>query len=164
MAYSGEGKLIEAEIEGDTAKTIRSLVCDAEGHLLVDTTNMSVITGQVLIEDSTGHDLTSINGSLNVNVTNPQTITPEKSTFGTIVDLEIDTLPTLLLSDNPLRKNLILCTQSMACFVSTEINVSSNHFSFYLAKQGYFDLANYTGPLWACTASGICPIKVTEFI
>ncbi len=34
MSYSGEGVLIEGEIEGSSTKEVRSIVCDANGHLL----------------------------------------------------------------------------------------------------------------------------------
>ena len=69
MSFSGEGKLIEAVIDGDPDKTVVPVVCDASGHLIVDTSGMSVITGTVRIEDSSGLDLTSTSGALNVNVT-----------------------------------------------------------------------------------------------
>ena len=69
MSFSGEGKLIEAVIDGDPDKTVVPVVCDASGHLIVDTSGMSVITGAVRIEDSSGLDLTSTSGALNVNVT-----------------------------------------------------------------------------------------------
>jgi hypothetical protein len=69
--YSGEGKLIEAVVLGDPNKTVIPAVCDALGRLYVD----AVISGGsgaiVQIEDTAGNPLTSVSGSLNVNVTNP---------------------------------------------------------------------------------------------
>ena len=80
MSFSGEGKLIEAVIDGDPDKTVVPVVCDASGHLIVDTSGMSVITGTVRIEDSSGLDLTSTSGALNVNVTDFPTTQPVSGT------------------------------------------------------------------------------------
>jgi hypothetical protein len=73
--YSGEGKLIEAVILGDPNKTVIPVVCDNLGRLYVD----AVISGGsgaiVQIEDTAGNPLTSVSGSLNVNVTDFPTST-----------------------------------------------------------------------------------------
>jgi len=78
--FSGEGHLIEAEILGDTNNTIRPVVCDSDGRLLVDLAGTVVDIGIVQIEDSVGNPLTSVAGSLNVNVTNPVSVTGSVNT------------------------------------------------------------------------------------
>lgn len=64
--FSGEGHLIEAEISGDPNNTVRPLVCDSTGHLLVAGGSTS---STVMIEDTAGNPITTTAGSLNVNVT-----------------------------------------------------------------------------------------------
>src|ERR1700690_819544 len=67
--FSGEGHLIEAEISGDVNNTIRPVVCDAAGRLLVDLSGTVVDIGIVQIEDSTGNPIVSTGGALNENLT-----------------------------------------------------------------------------------------------
>jgi hypothetical protein len=45
--FSGEGHLIEAEIFGDINKTIRSVVCDDEGRLIIDLSSATIDIGTV---------------------------------------------------------------------------------------------------------------------
>jgi hypothetical protein len=47
MAYSGEGNLIEAVIEGDVNRTVIPVVCDSSGHLVVDLTSGAITIGTV---------------------------------------------------------------------------------------------------------------------
>ena len=70
MAYSGEGNLIEAVILGDPNKTVVPVVCDAQGRLVIDLNGSTIVVGSVDIKDSSGNNLNSTAGSLDVNVTN----------------------------------------------------------------------------------------------
>lgn len=100
MAYSGEGNLIEGEIEGDPNKTVRPIVCDADGHLIIDLDASTITIGTVQIEDTSGNILTSVGGSLNVNITGgtintvPFGVSP--LAVGTITSVPDNTLTTIV--------------------------------------------------------------------
>lgn len=47
MAYSGEGSLIEGQIEGDPNKTVIPVAVDSNGHLIVEIEMESVTIGTV---------------------------------------------------------------------------------------------------------------------
>ena len=59
LHYSGEGHLIEAEIEGDPNRTVRPIVCDADGHLVIDL-DASTITIGTVDQGSSGTDPWSV--------------------------------------------------------------------------------------------------------
>lgn len=74
--FSGEGHLIEGEIEGDLNKTIRPIVCDADGHLIIDL-DASTITIGTVDQGASGTDPWSIkidqtgtNNDVDATVTN----------------------------------------------------------------------------------------------
>lgn len=71
--YSGERHAIGAEVETDPNREVVPVVCDDDGHLIVNISGTTPVVdiGIVQIEDSAGNPLTSVAGSLNVNVTNP---------------------------------------------------------------------------------------------
>lgn len=47
MAYSGEGNLIEGQIEGDPNKTVVPVAVDSDGHLIIDLDASSITIGTV---------------------------------------------------------------------------------------------------------------------
>lgn len=70
MAYSGEGSLIEGQVEGDPKKTVVPVAVDAAGHLIIDIESSSITIGSVDLNDGAGNPISSVGGSLDVNVTN----------------------------------------------------------------------------------------------
>jgi len=74
--FSGEGHLIEGQIEGDVNKTIRPIVCDADGHLIIDL-DASTITIGTVDQGAAGTDpwlvaidQTGTNNNVDATVTN----------------------------------------------------------------------------------------------
>lgn len=86
------------------------------------------------------------------------------ATAGTISDIDLDGLPTLILDANPDRKQLIITTTGDAVYLASELAVTPSHYTISLPKKGIWDLQRYTGPIWGCTDGSIIGIKVTEFI
>ena len=76
MAYSGEGSLIEGQVEGDPNKTVIPVAVDADGHLIIDLDASTITIGKV-DQGSAGTDpwtvkidQTGTNNNVNANVTN----------------------------------------------------------------------------------------------
>lgn len=92
--FSGEGHLIEGEIEGHPNKEVRSIVCDEDGHLIIDL-DASTITIGTVDQGASGTDpwlvkidQTGTNNNVDANVTNfpaSQAVTEANvdSNFGT---------------------------------------------------------------------------------
>lgn len=69
--FSGEGHLIEGEIEGHPNKEVRSIVCDADGHLIIDLDASTITIGTVEIEGPSGNRAqVDAEGDLQVDVNN----------------------------------------------------------------------------------------------
>lgn len=162
LHYSGEGHLIEGEIEGDPNRTVRPIVCDADGHLVIDLDASTITIGTVQIEATNGDILTSTNGSLNVNVTDfpaIQTVTAEKSTdaIGTVETVFSTVTP--LLASNGLRKGLIIQIQNE----TIEVWLGTTSVPTYvLSPKSILEIENFTGALFGRTLSGSTSVYVTE--
>ncbi len=159
MSYSGEGNLIEAVVLGDPNKTVIPVVCDSEGRLLIDLDGSAITLGRVEIEDTNGGALTSIDGSLNVNVTN--STGSEKSTDAVGTEEEVFQVKTALLALNTSRKGVIINTDS----VPVDIWLGNTSVPTYrLTPRSILEVDNFIGPVFGSVDSGSSTILVTEKI
>lgn len=79
MAYSGEGHLIEGQIEGDPNKKVIPVAVDSDGHLLIDLDASGITIGSVDLNDGVGNPITSTFESgkqaLDVNIAGGSVVT-----------------------------------------------------------------------------------------
>lgn len=156
MAYSGEGSLIEAVVLGDPNKTVVPVVCDAEGRLLIDLNGTTVSIGKVEIEDSDGNSLTSVDGALNVNVTNPEPIAvvitaAQQITTNNLVSIDATSTPVLLLPENANRKALCIYNNSdVNMYIKFGTGVTENFYNLKLTKNATWESEFYSwsGEVW----------------
>ncbi len=156
--YSGEGTLIEGS---DPLGAAVPVAVDFDGKLLVDISGGTVSVGDVRIEDTDGNSITTTAGSLNVNVTNSQPYTSEKSTNAVGSQEIVFNILTALLAPNADRKGLIIQIVSEL----VEIWLGSTNVPTYILKpNSVLEVENYTGAVLGRTQSGSTSIFVTEKI
>ena len=159
MSYSGEGNLIEAVVFGDPTKTVVPVVCDSDGRLLIDLDGSAITLGRVEIEDTNGGPLTSIDGSLNVNVTN--STGSEKATDAIGTEEEVFQVKTALLAPNLSRKGFVIDTDIIPVYIwlgNTAVP------TYRLTPRSILEVENFVGPVFGSVDSGSSVILVTEKI
>lgn len=136
--FSGERHAIGAEVETDPNREVIPVVCDDDGHLIVNISGTTPVVdiGIVQIEDSAGNPLTSTTGSLNVNITGGSTADPDVnihdaagnpiSSTGTSLNVDItNTVPvTGPLTDTQLRATPVPISGTVT--TSPPANASTN--------------------------------------
>ncbi len=159
MSYSGEGNLVEAQIFGDPTKKVIPVVCDSDGRLLIDLDGSAITLGRVEIEDTNGGPLTSIDGSLNVNVTN--SAGSEKATDAIGTEEEVFQVKTALLAPNVARKGFVIDTNIIPVYIwlgNTGVP------TYRLTPRSILEVENFVGPVFGSVDSGSTIILVTEKI
>lgn len=70
--YSGEGHLIEGQVEGDVNKTVVPVAVDSQGHLLIDLESSTITIGNVQIVNTSSGNTAQVDneGDLQVDVNN----------------------------------------------------------------------------------------------
>lgn len=171
--FSGEGHLIEGEIEGDLNKTIRSIVCDADGHLIIDLDASTITIGTV--DQGDPNTLANawpieITDGLNVlgTISNPLvttgTFTPASASTAIITAVTVTTISTPLLAANVNRKGFTVQSKTVPFYLALSATVTTSLYSAYLLKLNEYERNNYTGPVSAILDSGSTTILVTELI
>lgn len=165
MAYSGEGSLIEGQVEGDPNKTVVPVAVDSNGHLIIDLEASSITIGSVDLNDGVGNPIFSTAGALEVNVVNtPIPVIINNASTAVVTSVNVTTTPTILLSANTSRKGLAVQTTDQTTFVKFDTTVSNSLYSYELSRKSILEKDNYTGPVTAVTTSGSTNVLVTELI
>ena len=70
--FSGEGHLIEGQVEGDINKKIVPVAVDADGHLIIDLETSTITIGDVQIVDNSSGNTAKVDneGDLQVDINN----------------------------------------------------------------------------------------------
>lgn len=192
MSYSGEGNLIEGEIEGSPTREVRPIVCDADGHLVIDIDSSTITIGTVdqgapnlpvnawpvevenfppsqAVTGAFFQSVQTIDGEVEItnDVGNPIPVAivgTSYSSTAVVTSISVTTSPTILLASNPLRKGFIVQNQDTPTFVKLDSTVSLALYSYELPRSGVLEKDNYTGPVTAITTLGSTTVMVTELV